>query len=160
MTEPDRATADRLSPLEREILSDFQRDFPLSPRPYAEIAARLGCDEAMVLATLGRFIDDGLIARVGPVFAPHRVGWSTLAAMAVPDERLEEVAALVSARPEINHNYERCHRFNLWFVVTAEDRARTLDVLDDIAKQSGLEVLDLPLEQAFHIDLGFPLEWH
>lgn len=145
--------------LEKDLLDDFQRDFPLVPRPYKAIAERLGCEEETVLDLLCRMIEAGLITRIGPVFAPHRAGASTLAAMAVPAGRLNEVAELVSAYDEVNHNYEREHRINLWFVVCAPTAARVAEVLDEIAVRTGLPVMDLPLEQAFHVDLGFPLQW-
>ena len=145
--------------LEKELLDGFQREFPLESRPYRVIAERVGCDEDTVLDLLGRMKDAGLITRVGPVFAPHRVGASTLAAMAVPPERLEEVAALVSDYDEVNHNYEREHRFNLWFVLAAPNAERVAEVIDEIASRTGISVMDLPLEEAFHIDLGFPLKW-
>jgi DNA-binding Lrp family transcriptional regulator len=80
-----------------------------------------------------------------------------LAALAVPRARIDEVARMVSDHPQVNHNYEREHAYNLWFVVTAPDRERVDAVLDDIERRSGLETLRLPLEQAYHIDLGFPL---
>jgi len=149
----------QFSDLEKRLLNDFQRDFPLGPRPYAVLAERLGVSEPDVLAALARLQEQGAISRVGPVFRPNRVGASTLAAMAVPAERLEAVAALVSAYPEVNHNYERTHRYNLWFVVTATDRTRLDGVLADIEARSGLPVLDLPLQEDYHIDLGFELQW-
>jgi siroheme decarboxylase len=150
---------DRRPPLERALLDGFQRDFPLVPRPFAEIALRLGTDEATVLAILARLQAEGAISRVGAVIAPHAAGWSTLAAMAVPPAHLEEVAALVSSFPEVNHNYEREHAFNLWFVVAAPCRARVSGVVAEIEYLSGLAVLDLPLVEAFRLDLGFPLQW-
>ncbi|UCH75692.1 MAG: Lrp/AsnC family transcriptional regulator [Rhodospirillales bacterium] len=149
----------RFGDLERRLLDDFQRDFPLEPRPYKVIAERLGCDEETVLDLLCGMITAGLISRIGPVFAPHRAGASTLGAMAVPAHRLDEVAALVSEYDEVNHNYEREHEINLWFVVCAPAPARVAEVMRDIADRTGLAVIDLPLEQAFHIDLGFPLQW-
>lgn len=151
---------DQFGVLEKNLLDGFQKDFPLEPRPYKAIAERLGCDEDTVLDLLRRMRDAGLVTRVGPVFAPHRAGASTLAAMAVPAERLEEVAALVSGYDEVNHNYQREHGFNLWFVAAAPDAARVREVLEEIAGRTGLKVMDLPLEQAFHIDLGFPLQWN
>jgi DNA-binding Lrp family transcriptional regulator len=114
----------------------------------------------MVLELLGQMNNAGLISRVGPVFAPHRAGASTLAAMAVPADRLDEVATLVSEYDEVNHNYEREHGFNLWFVLAAPDVERIAVVLDDIAMRTGIAVMDLPLEEAFHIDLGFQLQWN
>lgn len=144
---------------EKALLDGFQRDFPLVPRPYAAVAERLGMTEAELLAMLRRLRDAGAVGRVGAVVRPGTVGASTLAAMAVPPERLDAVAALVSARPEVNHNYEREHRYNLWFVVTAASRDRVAAVLREIAAAAGLPVLDLPLAREYRIDLGFPLQW-
>lgn len=148
-----------LDALDRRLLDEFQRDLPLVPAPFAALAAELGIAEGEVLARLGTLTAAGSVSRVGAVLPPHGIGWSTLAAMAVPGHRLEAVADLVSALPEVNHNYEREHRFNLWFVVTAESRAAVEAVLAEIEERTGLEALDLPLVEAFHIDLGFPLRW-
>lgn len=150
---------DAYGDLERRLIDAFQRGLPLTARPYAAMAEVLGVSEAEVIAALERLSADGTVSRIGPVFAPNRVGASTLVAMAVPHERLDEVAALVSAYPEVNHNYEREHRYTLWFVVTAPSRARIDAVLDEIAARTGIGVLDLPLETEYHIDLGFPVEW-
>ena len=73
----------------------------------------------------------------------------------MPDDDLEEIAGLVSAYPEVNHNYEREHEFNLWFVVTAPSRERVDAVLCEIEMRTGLPVLELPLEEAYRLDLGF-----
>lgn len=152
-------TQPAMTPLERRLIDVFQRGVPLSPCPYADMAAELGVSEQEVLDALRDLRDTGTLSRVGPVFAPNRVGASTLAAMAVPPERLDEVAALVSAYPEVNHNYEREHHLSLWFVVTAPTAGRLTQVLDDIARRTGIAVLDLPLEAEYHIDLGFAVQW-
>jgi DNA-binding Lrp family transcriptional regulator len=146
--------------LECRLVDEFQSGFPLVSRPFAALAARLACSEAAVIEILRALHDEGAVSRVGAVIAPHTAGWSTLAAMSVPPVRLEAVAALVSAHPEVNHNYEREHRLNLWFVVTAADREAVNHVLHDIGDRTGLFVVDLPLEKAFRIDLGFPLRWN
>ncbi len=145
------------SPTEFRLLNDFQRGLPLVAEPFAEIAGRLACRQDEILAVLDRLQRRGAISRVGAVFAPWRVGVSTLAAVAVPPERLEAIAAQVSARREINHNYQRDHHYNLWFVATAADEAALAAALDGIAADSGCRVLSLPLVEQFHIDLGFDL---
>jgi len=143
--------------LDFRLINEFQRDFPLEPQPFAEIAYRLCTDEETVLAALARLRGEGVVSRVGAVFAPRRVGASTLAALAAPPDRLEEIAARVSARPEVNHNYEREHRYNLWFVVTAGGEAHLARTLRDIERDTGCQVISLPLEHEFYIDLGFDL---
>jgi hypothetical protein len=79
--------------------------------------------------------------------------------MIVPEAEMTEIAGLVSAYPEVNHNYEREHEFNLWFVVTAPSRERVDAVLGEIATRTRLPLLELPLEEAYRLDLGFPLSW-
>ena len=148
-----------LNDLERRLLNDFQHDFPSSPTPYADIAHQLGASEAEVLEALARLKQQGAVSRVGAVLRPNTVGVSTLAAMAVPPESLDQVAALVSACTEVNHNYEREHRLNLWFVANAPDAPRLQAVLNDIAARSGYEVLSFPLLEDYHIDLGFDLKF-
>ena len=151
----DFSASATLTAFDRRLLDDFQRDFPVCARPYEAVAKRLGCDEAAVIERLAYLDAKGYVSRVGPVFRPNRLGASTLAAMAVPAERLQEVADLVSSYSEVNHNYEREHAFNLWFVVTASDERAVSEVLIDVQRRTGLAVMDLPLAEEFHIDLGF-----
>jgi len=146
-----------MTDLDLNLLNDFQRDFPLVAAPFGVIAGRLGISEAGVLEALARLQACGKVSRVGAVFRPHSVGSSTLAALAVPAEKLDEVAQLVSSYAEVNHNYEREHRYNLWFVVTAPDETRVQEVLAEIESSTGYLPLHLPMLEDFHIDLGFDL---
>jgi DNA-binding Lrp family transcriptional regulator len=139
------------------LLNDFQRGFPLEERPYRAIGARLSVSEAKVMETLEQLLSSGEVSRVGAVMRPGAAGASTLAAMAVAPAKLERVAARVSAEPGVNHNYAREHELNLWFVAAAPDAARLRLRLDAIARDTGIEVLALPLLEEFHIDLGFDL---
>lgn len=139
------------------LLNDFQRGFPLTAAPFDIISHQLGLGVEEVLETLRRLTRDGVISRIGAVFRPNRIGASTLAAMAVPAARLAEVAQLVNRHPEINHNYEREHLFNLWLVAIAANAAHLDRVLHDIEQETGLPVMRLPMVQDYHIDLGFDL---
>ena len=151
-----------LTQLEKQLLNDYQQGLPVVSEPYAEIARELSSKglvvtEGEVIDCLAALKDKGMITRVGPVFKAKSLGGSTLAAIAVPPARMEEVARIVNNFSQVNHNYEREHRYNLWFVVTASSQNEVLQVLDDIEQQTGLSVLNLPMEQDYHIDLGFPL---
>ena len=146
-----------LSPPDLALLDRFQRGLPLERRPFRVMADALGTTESSVIERLEGYQFRGVISRVGPVFRPHTVGSSTLAALAVSPTDLEGVAQLVNAYPSVNHNYEREHRYNLWFVVTGDNQSAVDDTLADIEARTGLEALNLPLIRDFHIDLGFPL---
>ncbi|MBK6741660.1 MAG: Lrp/AsnC family transcriptional regulator [Hydrogenophilales bacterium] len=146
-----------LTDLEFRLLNDWQRAFPLVARPYAEIARVLGSEESRVLLALSDLKARGHISRIGAVFRPHVLGHSTLAAVACPEDRVEAVARMIDTYPEVNHNYEREHRYNLWFVVTAPSRAQVAETLAAIQRDTGLKPLDLPMQADYHIDLGFQL---
>ena len=139
------------------LLNDWQRDFPLESRPFAVLGASVGRSEDEVLIAFRDWQRRGIVSRIGAVFAPRRVGASALVAMAVPGERLVEVATRVSAEPGVNHNYEREHRFNLWFVAGAVDQQALASTLDGLRVEIGCPTLVLPLLEEYHIDLGFDL---
>ena len=145
--------------LDKRMIDAYQRDFPLTERPFAAIADKLGVSEEDVIEALKVLQQNGTLSRVGAVFKPNTVGHSTLAAMAVDGERLEEVADMVSGFEEVNHNYEREHRLNLWFVVAADDQERVEEVLQEIENLTGVKVLNLPMLDDYHLDLGFELKW-
>ena len=145
-------------PVDLRLLDGFQRDLPVAPRPYREIGRALGLGEAEVIARLARLVDCGAVTRVGGTCRPNTAGASTLAAMALPDHRIEEVAAAVGAEEGVNHSYLRENRFNLWFVATGPDRAAVQRLLDRLRARTRLAVLDLPLVRPFNVDLGFALD--
>jgi DNA-binding Lrp family transcriptional regulator len=152
-------TNERLSPgeLERRLLNDGQAEVPLVAEPFAAIGNTLGIGHGATMSAFAHLIALGTISRIGAVFPPGVVGVSTLAAMQVPDYDLDRVAEIVSAQREVNHNYEREHRLNLWFVATARDEAHLAATLESIAIRTGHDVLSLPLVREHRIDLGFDL---
>ena len=146
-----------MTDLDLALLNNYQRAFPLCSRPYAELAQQLQISEGEVLQRLLQLKQAGSISRIGPVFRPNSIGVSTLAALAVPPAQLEQVAALVNAYPQVNHNYQREHDYNLWFVATADEPARLASTLEQIRSETGCPLLDLPLVKDYYIDLGFDL---
>ena len=140
--------------LDRRIINGLQGGLPVAERPYAAAAARLGLEEAELIGRLERLLEDGVLSRFGPLYDAERMGGSlTLAAMAVPAARFDEVAEMVNSFPEVAHNYERSHRLNMWFVVATEDPARIQDVLEEIETATGLPVLNMPKLEEFFLEL-------
>ena len=148
----------RLDALDLRLLDEWQRDFPLVSNPFAEIGNALDCSEADVLQRLTRLCATGAVNRVGATLRPNTAGASTLATIAAPDWRVDQVAGIVGAEPGVNHSYLRENDWNIWFVATGPDRAHVAATLARIEATTGLPVLDLPLVRPYHLDLGFALD--
>lgn len=139
------------------LLNPWQHGFPLEREPFAVLAEATGQSVPAVLVRLQALHERGVVSRIGGAFAHGVGGAAMLVALAVPPERLDAVAQAVSALPGVNHNYEREHRYNLWFVITGADRSGLDRTLDQLAAATGLRPLRLPMRRAYRIDLGFPL---
>lgn len=139
---------------DRLIINELQGGFPISDRPYAEAAARLGIQENDLIRRLRRLCADGTLSRFGPMFNAERLGGAvTLAAVKAPAADFERVARAVNAHPEIAHNYAREDDLNMWFVIATETRERIKDVIAEIESETGLRVYDMPKIEEFYVGL-------
>jgi siroheme decarboxylase len=149
-----------LNTLQKKILDNYQDNFPLSPTPYQDVAIALGVTENEVLKALKELTATDIVSRIGSIIPPNQISISTLAAMSVPQQRLVEVAEIINDYPEVNHNYEREHHFNLWFVIIAASDSRLQQIIADIESISGINIMQLPMLDNYFIDLGFKLNFH
>jgi len=143
---------DKLDDVDRRIVNELQGGFPLCERPYAAAAAELGLTEEELLRRLKRLLELGAATRFGPLYNAERMGGAVmLAALAVPEERFDEVTEIVNSYREVAHNYRRSHRFNMWFVLAAESRERIEEVIREIEARTGLKVLRAPKLKEYYI---------
>ena len=137
--------------LDRAIVNRLQGGFPLGERPFLEAAAALGMTEDGLLERLKILLERGVLTRFGPLYDAEKLGGHlSLCAMSVPAGDFERVAALVNSHPEVAHNYEREHRFNMWFVVAA---AEVDALLETIQRETGYPVMNLPREDEYFVGL-------
>ncbi len=143
--------------VDRDLLNMIQTDFPLDPRPYRVLGEQLGITEDEALSRVKVLAGSGVIRRIGPSFDSRRLGYaSTLAAVKVPPERLEEVAALVSSYPQVTHNYGRDHEYNLWFTLVCPNRQEIERIAEEIVERAGVGGLRLlPADRMFKIRVEF-----
>ena len=120
-----------LSDLDKRILDVVQAKFPVAQRPYDDIARTLGVPEKEIMDRVGLMYEQDRIRRIGPIFDTYKIGYvSSLVGAKIPPGRLDEVAALVNRHPEVTHNYERNHEFNMWFTVIAPNFDRVEEILE------------------------------
>jgi DNA-binding Lrp family transcriptional regulator len=144
-------------PTERTIVNALQGGFPLTSRPFRDAGHQLGLSEGETIEGVRTLIESGRLSRFGPLWNAERLGGEVcLAAMAVPPERFDPVAALVNAHPEVAHNYQREHALNMWFVVASEKRERITQVIAEIEQETGLPVYPMPKTREFFV--GFRME--
>ena len=141
---------------DRDIINSLQGGFPLSERPYAEAAARLGLTEDELIQRLDGLLEKGALTRFAPMYHAERLGGAlTLAAMKIPPAEFERVAGVVNGFPEVAHNYAREHEFNMWFVLATETPARIHEVIGEIEKATGYAVYNMPKLEEFFVGLRF-----
>ncbi|MGR9053592.1 MAG: Lrp/AsnC family transcriptional regulator [Gammaproteobacteria bacterium] len=139
---------------DRNIVNALQTGFPICEHPYRVAAERLGLSEAELIERLEALLASGVLTRFGPLYHAERMGGAlTLAALAVPEERFDEVADIVNAFPEVAHNYARDHDLNMWFVVATETPERLHETLAQIERRTGLTVFDMPKLREYFVNL-------
>src|SRR3990172_8497944 len=145
--------------LDYRILDALQNEFPLSERPYDVLAERLEIPGDELWERVRRLVQEGVIRRMGTSLDSRKLGYSsTLAAISVPAEGVDEAAQVVGKYPEVTHSYLRNDQFNIWFTVIAADSRRIANILEEIRSALSLEraaVLNLPMTKLFKLDARF-----
>ena len=146
-----------LDAVDAALVDEYQSGFPVVERPFRVVGEELGIDETEALERVRRLRERGVFRRFGAVLNPPVIGSSTLAAVSAPEDRFDEVAAVVNGYRQVNHNYRRDHEWNMWFVVTAASREKRDAILAEIGAETGCDVLNLPMLTDYYIDLEFPV---
>ncbi|MCJ2562779.1 MAG: Lrp/AsnC family transcriptional regulator [Candidatus Thermoplasmatota archaeon] len=135
-----------------DLLRTLQEGLPLSTRPFRAIAERLGRTEEEVISGIRDMTESGTIRKLGAVLNPRRMGYvSVLAAASIPDENVEETAAVISEYRGVTHNYLREGDPNMWFTLIEPDLETLESHLTDIEKNIGVRVIRMPATKLFKI---------
>ena len=154
---PTTLPPEALDATDRLLINRLQDGLPLEHAPFAAVAHEAGLTEAEVVARITQLREIGAITRFGPFIDAEAMGGAfCLCAMAVPEDRFDEVMTLVNAHPEVAHNYERQHKLNMWFVLACEKPDQIAEAAARIEGETGLTVLRFPKQCEFFI--GFRVE--
>jgi len=146
---------------DRQLLNLTQKEVPLVPQPFAEIASELGTTEDDVIARLGRWRDEERVIRqISAIFDTRKLGYrSMLVAQRIPADKIDEAAEIVNAHPGVSHNYERDHEFNLWFTVATPPGMSLEAHVDALHDLTGAEATRmLPTLKMFKIEVRLDME--
>jgi DNA-binding Lrp family transcriptional regulator len=154
-----KPAAANLSATDREILNIIQTRFPRVTRPFAAIGQEVGLSEEEVISRIAALKESGIVRRIGGIFASDKMGFSsTLVALKVTEDKIDDVAQAVSAYPGVTHNYERAHEFNVWFTLVTRSEEELTETLNAIMDLDGvLKLRNLPALNLFKIGVNFDM---
>lgn len=144
---------------DKQILNELQFNFPITEKPFLEIANRIGISQEEILKRIKDLKDNKIIRRIGPTFEGSKLGYvNTLIAMKVPESKLDEIGQFVSSYDEVTHDYSRDNEYNLWFTLTCKDDQRLNEILSEIKERTGQNaIFSLPAVRKFKINARFKL---
>ncbi len=141
-----------LDSLDRQLLNLMQNDFPLTTRPYLDLARKLDISEDEVLTRIQIMKQRGLIRRTGAIIDSRQIGfYSTLCACRVENEQIDKVAAIINAQKGVTHNYVRDHFYNIWFTLTALSQDEAVKIIKDMEQTAGIKILTMPAIKTYKI---------
>jgi len=152
-----------LSKIDKKILQRLQTNLPLTHRPFLDIAKELELDEDLVLERITAMIEGKYVRRLAPIINTQAVGNSaTLAAMQVPDDRIDEVAEVINGYSGVSHNYLRKGKnkelpLNIWFTMSAPSQEQLEGYIKEIEDRTGFDVRMLPTTKKFKIGVKFKI---
>jgi len=145
--------AQSLDNLDKEILNEIQWTFPLTPKPFDDIAKKFGTSSEIIKERLTHLKKIGVLRQLSAIFDTRRLGYkSSLVAMEIESDKLEHVANQINRHPGVSHNYERDHQFNLWFTLAVPPGSDLKTEVDKFFVLKGIKkVRMLPTIQLFKI---------
>lgn len=145
-----------LHPDEVAVVNQLQSDFPLAEHPFALAAERLEMTESDLLATVASLLQRKVLSRFGPLYQVERMGGQfVLAALEVPEARIDEVAAQLHAMPAVAHNYLRTHRLNMWCVLATATPEAMQQAQQAIVQTTGLPLYAFPKCKEYYVGMRF-----
>ncbi|HLB70580.1 MAG: AsnC family transcriptional regulator [Candidatus Methanoperedens sp.] len=126
------------------LLKSTQDGIPIISEPFKEIAKELRLSEDEVLNRLKSLRKEGVIRRFGASIGHRIIGISANAMCTwnVPDERVEEVGAIMAGFPEVTHCYERPRypdwKYNLFTMIHAYTREECEKIAKEISITTGI----------------------
>ncbi len=152
----------QLDDTDKRILQILQESFPLVEQPWKELSCKTGIPENELVSRIEHLCSAGVIQKIAPTVDSSKVGYNfaTLVALSVSEDKVGQVAAVINQYGNISHNYEREHKYNIWFTLiakTQEELTRTLNEIIQKIDLSPNDVLNLPTAQRFKINVNFQL---
>ncbi|WP_233083874.1 siroheme decarboxylase subunit beta [Methanococcoides orientis] len=130
--------------IDTRLLKLTQDGIPFVHSPFAMVAEELGIAEDEVICRIEQLQKNGFIRRFGASIGHRAIGITANAMCTwnVPDERVEEVGAVMAGFTEVTHCYERPRYpdwpYNLFTMVHSYTKEDCEYVAQEISKATGI----------------------
>ena len=138
-----------LTNLDKKIIREIQKDLPITPRPFSDIATKIGISEENLLNKIQDFVDKGYIRRFGATLRHRKVGINAnaMSVWAVPDDEIEKVGKIVASFKEVTHCYQRDpmpgSEYNLYTMIHARDECDCRETARSMSEETGIVIYSL-----------------
>ncbi|ACB84713.1 Lrp/AsnC family transcriptional regulator [Natranaerobius thermophilus] len=139
----------KLTNLQKQIVTQLQGDLPSSKQPYRDIANQLGISEEKLLAEIKNMKEQGLLRRIGGIIKHRQAGFKANAMVAweVPNNQVEQVGNQMARFQEASHVYLRPTYpdwpYNLFTMIHAETRDECEKIAREMSRITGIENYEL-----------------
>jgi DNA-binding Lrp family transcriptional regulator len=128
----------------KKVLAKIPAQFPLTGRPYKEMAETIGISEHELIDTLKNLKASGALRRVAAMLAHRKVAYShnAMVVWKVDDKNVEKIGAVMASFPEVSHCYERdtggYWAYNLYTMVHGKHYEDCMKSIERIAHETGI----------------------
>ncbi|MEW6409029.1 MAG: AsnC family transcriptional regulator [Nitrospirota bacterium] len=139
--------------IDKKILNLIQTGFPIESRPYKIIGEKVGITEQDAFERINRLKENGTIRRIGATFDSRKLGFSsTLCAAKVTKNKIDNFIKVVNSYHGITHNYERDHKYNIWFTLIVSSKEEIESIIKEITEKTGVKnIRNMPAIRFFKV---------
>ena len=140
---------DAVTALPDTIVKAIPYDFPLTERPYRDIAVGAGVSEEELIETLSNLRADGFIRRIAAILYHRRTAYTcnVMVVWRVPEEDVDRIGRVMASFPEVSHCYERGRAgywdYNVFTMVHGRSSEECTDTVKRISTETGIGDFEL-----------------
>ncbi len=131
-----------LTPIDKRIIKELQRDLPLTLSPFLEISQRIDISEEELLKRIKELQKRGYLHRFGAVVRHERLGFKAncITVWKVPQEDIKKVGRIIASFNQVSHCYQRKGwDYNLFTMIHGKSRGECRKVIKEISEEIGIK---------------------
>jgi len=138
-----------LTDLEKQVILALQRDLEVTPRPFQELAERLGRTEDEILGAIRSLKEKGYIRRFGATLRHQLSGFAAnaLVVWVIPEAELSRLGQKLAGKRTVSHCYARRPApdwpYNLYTMIHGKSPDEITAIAADMAHEIGISDYDI-----------------